>query len=97
MLIDTDSISTPRWGARVVIWGPPGSGKDETTAYVVRQDIVKNCSGFQLQSWIQASNDDIFQRQLRQVALISIPTCAEFVPTSVVFVPLCAEFISLLS
>ncbi len=57
----------PKWGARLLIWGGPGVGKDAMTASLVRSEPFTTCPAFELQYWIQASNNEMFCRQLCQV------------------------------
>ena len=59
--------NVPRWGARVVLWGFPGAGKDALAAAVVRSARVSQCAHATLQTWLQGSDDLLFERQLRQV------------------------------
>ena len=54
-------------GARVLINGVPGVGKDSVAVEIVVQDAFKNCKDIMLQAWIPGSTDDMLRRQLVQV------------------------------
>jgi tetratricopeptide (TPR) repeat protein len=49
-------------GARVLIYGPPGVGKDTVMAEVAHSIDVQSFGG--LQAWLQASSDAVLRRQL---------------------------------
>lgn len=54
-------------GARVLLHGLPGVGKDSVAVEVVSRSEIEQCPGLELQAWIQGSTDDGFRRQLVQV------------------------------
>ena len=56
-----------RSGARVLISGVPGVGKDSVAVEIVVQDDFKNCKDIMLQAWLPGSTDDMLRRQLVQV------------------------------
>ena len=83
---------TPRWGARALLWGVAGMGKDALAAHVVHPPVVsgtsnqppdyhihssiRDCAEFELQVWLQGSNSELFERQLRRVGLArSMASC----------------------
>jgi DNA polymerase III delta prime subunit len=49
-------------GARVLVYGPPGVGKDTVMAEVAHSIDVQSFGG--LQAWLQASSDAVLRRQL---------------------------------
>ena len=59
----------PNWGARVLIYGFAGVGKDALTAALVREDCIGLQPGFKLQAWIQGSTNNLFEEQLRKVCV----------------------------
>ena len=62
-----DSKQRPQWGARLVVSGLPGVGKDTVAAAVVRSAAVSQNPAFRLQVWLQGSTDTLFETQLLQV------------------------------
>jgi hypothetical protein len=55
-----------RPGARVILHGYPGAGKDTIAREVVFSPEVRDQLGLKLQGWLQASTDAIFRAQLVQ-------------------------------
>ena len=53
-------------GARVLVHGIAGIGKDTLVKEVLRGDLVKTLAGVRVMAWLQGSSDDAFRRQLVQ-------------------------------
>ena len=51
-------------GARVLVHGIAGVGKDTLVAEVCRGDFVKNLPGMRMMAWLQGSTDAALRRQL---------------------------------
>jgi len=62
--IELATASLLQRGARVLIHGGPGMGKDVVAAEVVRDARVTNCPGVLYQKWFIASTDTVLRAQL---------------------------------
>ena len=59
-----DGLLLAGQGARVLIHGSPGMGKDVVASEVVRDPRITNCPGVHYQKWLVASTDTVLRAQL---------------------------------
>lgn len=59
--------------ATVLLYGPPGVGKDVVAVEVVVDDLVGNHSALQLRAWLQGSTDTGLRRQLCEIVMTHRP------------------------